>query len=151
MRLLPYCTQCGAEVTDFDRFCRRCGTAQPATGPSGQRKPPTSSISPRAASILCYVPWMGWIASLYVLAADRFRTDRDVRFHAYQGLYLFVAWMLVHYVVGFWQNFLPGPDLPFDKLLEFLILILWIVMLVKTSRGERFSIPVVGELAERSL
>jgi uncharacterized membrane protein len=94
---------------------------------------------------------MGWIASLFVLATDRFRNDREVRFHAYQGLYLFVAWMLVHYVVGFWQDFLPGPDLPFDKLLEFLILILWIVMLVKTSRGERFSIPVVGELAERSL
>jgi len=151
---LPYCTQCGSEVTEIDRFCRRCGTAQPATGPSGQRRPPassTSSISPRAASILCYVPWMGWIASLYVLATDRFRTDRDVRFHAYQGLYLFVAWMLVHYVVGFWQNFLPGPDLPFDKLFEILILILWIVMLVKTSKGERFSIPVVGEVAERSL
>jgi uncharacterized membrane protein len=54
-------------------------------------------------------------------------------------------------VVGFWQNFLPGPDLPFDKLLEFLILALWIVMLVKTSKGEHFTIPVVGELAERSL
>jgi uncharacterized membrane protein len=148
---LPYCTQCGAEVTDFDRFCRRCGTAQPATGPSGQRKPPPGGVSPRAASILCYVPWLGWIGSLYVLATDRFRTDRDVRFHAYQGLYLFVAWMLVHYVVGFWQAFLPGPNLPFDKLLEFLILILWIVMLVKTSKGERFTIPVVGELAERSL
>jgi len=148
---LPYCTQCGAEVTDIDRFCRRCGTAQPATGPTGQRTPPASSVSPRAASILCYVPWLGWIASVYVLATDRFRTARDVRFHAYQGLYLFVAWMLVHYVVGFWQSFLPGPNLPFDKLLEFLILILWIVMLVKTSKGERYTIPVVGELAERSL
>ena len=148
---MPYCTQCGAEVTDFDRFCRRCGTAQPVTGPSGQSKPPAASVSPRAASILCYVPWLGWIASIYVLATDRFRTEQEVRFHAYQGLYLFVAWMLVHYVVGFWQAFLPGPDLPFDKLLEFLILILWIVMLVKTSKGERFSIPVVGELAERSL
>jgi uncharacterized membrane protein len=59
--------------------------------------------------------------------------------------------MLVHYVVGFWENLLPGPDLPLAKLMEFLILILWIVMLVKTSKGERFSIPIVGELAERSL
>lgn len=148
---MPYCTQCGAEVTDIDRFCRRCGTAQPALGPIGQRAQTGSSISPRAASILCYVPWLGWIASLFVLATDRFRRDRDVRFHAYQGLYIFVAWLLVHWVIGFWQTFLPGPDLPFDKLLEFLILILWIVMLVKTSKGECFSVPVVGELAERSL
>jgi uncharacterized membrane protein len=138
-------------VTEIDRFCRRCGGAQPATGPSGQRSTSSASISPRAASILCYVPWLGWIASLYVLAADRFQGNRDVRFHAYQGLYLFVAWMLIHYVVGFWQNFLPGPDLPFDKLLELLILVLWIVMLIKTSKGERFSIPVLGELAERSV
>ncbi|MEX2300710.1 MAG: zinc-ribbon domain-containing protein [Bryobacterales bacterium] len=150
---MPFCTQCGAEVTDIDRFCRRCGTRQPASaGPAGQRATSSSSsISPRAASILCYVPWMGWIAALFVLATDRFQRERDVRFHAYQGLYLFVGWMLVHYVVGFWESFLPGPDLPFAKLFEFLILILWIVMLVKTSKGERFSIPVVGELAERSL
>lgn len=148
---MPFCTQCGSEVTDIDRFCRRCGTQQPSTGPAGHRISPDSGVSPRAASILCYVPWLGWIAALYVLATERFQRERDTRFHAYQGLYLFVAWMLVHYVIGFWEDILPGPELPFAKLLEFLILIVWIVMLVKTSKGERFSIPIVGELAERSL
>jgi uncharacterized membrane protein len=30
-------------------------------------------------------------------------------------------------------------------------LVVWIVMLIKTSRGERHSLPVLGDLAERSL
>jgi uncharacterized membrane protein len=111
----------------------------------------TNAISPRAASILCYVPWLGWIAALYVLAVDRFRGDRDVRFHAYQGLYLFVGWLLIHWVVGFWQAFLPGPKLPFEQIFELLILVMWILMLIKASSGERYSLPIVGELAERSL
>ena len=148
---MPYCTKCGAEVTPIDRFCRRCGESQPASGPSGQRKQSFSSISPRAASILCYVPWLGWIASLFILAAARFRADRDVRFHAYQGLYLYVAWLVVHWVVGPWQNFLPGPHVPFDMMLKLVVVVLWIMMLIRTSRGERYSIPVLGELAERSL
>jgi len=56
---------------------------------------PLSGISPRTASILCYIPVVGWIASIIVLAADRFRNDHRVRFHAFQGLYLFVAWLIV--------------------------------------------------------
>lgn len=109
------------------------------------------AVSERAASMLCYIPWLGWIGGLYVLASPRFRQARDARFHAYQGLYLFVAWLLTDWVIGPWLNFLPGPDLPFDKLLQMAILVLWIVMLIKTSKGERYSLPVVGEIAERSL
>lgn len=111
----------------------------------------SAHLSPRAASILCYVPWLGWIPAVYVLLSDKFREARDVRFHAYQGLYLFFSWMLVHWAVGLWVNLTPGPTIPIDKMLELLILVLWIVMLIKTSKGERYALPVLGELAERSL
>lgn len=145
---MAFCTKCGSEVETTDRFCRQCGTTQPgaATAYSG-----SSNLSPRAASILCYIPWLGWISSVYVLASDKFREARDVRFHAYQGLYLFVSWLLIHWVVRFWQELLPGPTVPIDNILELLILVLWIVMLIKTSKGQRHSLPILGELAERSL
>ena len=148
---MPFCTKCGSEVRPTARFCRACGSPQPVQGATPQAPSSPSELSPRAASILCYVPWLGWIASIYVLASDRFRTALDVRFHAYQGLYLFVSWLLVHWVVGLWQQVLPGPTIPFDKIMELLILVVWIVMLIKTSRGERHSLPVLGDLAERSL
>lgn len=147
---MPFCTSCGSEVEDTDRFCRQCGRRQPVPGAGSSRRS-GSILSPRAASILSYVPWFGWIACLYVLASEKFREAREVRFHAYQGLYLFVAWLLADWAVGLWVRMLPGPDIPLDILLQLLILGLWIFMLVKTAQGEKRSLPVFGELAERSL
>jgi uncharacterized membrane protein len=37
---------------------------------------PLSQISPRTASICCYIPGIGWIASIIVLASQKFRKDR---------------------------------------------------------------------------
>ena len=147
---MPYCTDCGHEVGVADRFCSGCGKTQPASSETSPR-PAEPILSPRAASILSYVPLLGWIACIYVLASDKFRDARDVKFHAYQGLYLFVAWLLADWAVGLWVHMLPGPDIPFDYLLQLLILGLWIYMIVKTAKGERRALPVFGELAERSL
>ena len=61
---------------------------------------PLASIDGRTASILCYIPGVGWIMSIIVLASDRFRRDRAVRFHGFQALYLFVAWLIEQQVVG---------------------------------------------------
>jgi uncharacterized membrane protein len=144
---MPFCTQCGQRVEAGDRFCRKCGAAQPAA--SGRAV--EAALSPRAASILCYVPWLGWVAALYVLASGRFRDLREVRFHAYQGLYLFVGWLIVDWVIGPWMDLMPGPDFAIDKILQLLLIVLWIFMLVQTSQGKRHALPIFGELAERSL
>lgn len=104
---------------------------------------------------MCYIPWFGWIAAIIVLASDRFRRDFEVRFHAFQGLYLFVAWLLVDWVVspllrmtryGFWQPLPRGGGV-----LHLLILAGWIVMLVKVSQGQHYRLPILGDLAERSV
>lgn len=110
-------------------------------------------ISPRTASVLCYVPLVGWLAAIVVLASPRFLRDRIVRFHAFQGLYLFVAWLLVEMVVkpmsylgdGF------GPGRAIGGVLHLAIFVAWIVMLTKTSQDRYYSLPIVGELAERSV
>ena len=111
-------------------------------------------ISPRTASLLCYIPILGWIVSIVVLASARFRADGRVRFHAFQGLYLFVAWLLVDWVLGpmfgfaFWgppfHNFLPG-------LMKAVIFGAWIFMMIKTSQDEMYKLPILGELAEKSV
>src|ERR1035438_10426949 len=92
---MPFCSQCGNQVGATEAYCRQCAAHQPvepATSPSGAD--PLAGIPPRTASILCYIPGIGWIASIIVLASDKFRRDRTVRFHGFQGLYLFVAWLL---------------------------------------------------------
>ena len=150
-RSVPFCTQCGTPLGDRDFFCGKCGARQPVPGTPGVYG--GEGTSPRTASMLCYVPYVGWIAAIFVLASERFREHPNVRFHAFQGLYLFVAWLLLDWAVLPWMpwSFLRPHFFPLHKILQLLIFSLWVFMLMKASRNERYSLPVIGELAERSL
>ena len=146
---MAFCSQCGSRVADSDLFCGACGTRQPAT--AGRPVDPLENMSPRTAAVLCYIPWLGWIASIVVLASNRFREDFGLRFHAFQGLYLFVAWLIIDYVLGPVFRMLPGPSFPIERLFQLAILGVWVFMMIKASHDERYSLPVIGELAERSV
>src|ERR1035438_10032324 len=96
---MPFCSQCGHEVHPRDVFCAQCGARQPVPAVPPRGSDLLTGISPRTASILCYIPTLGWIAAVIVLATRRFRNDRTVRFHAFQGLYLFAAWLFVQWAL----------------------------------------------------
>ena len=145
---MPFCSSCGNTVNSADQYCAKCGARQPGAAP--QPADPLSGITPRTASILCYIPVVGWIASVIVLAADKFRNNKTVRFHAFQGLYLFVAWLIVQWVLSPIFRGFHGPFFRIDEALHILILCVWIFMIIKTSHEERYSLPIIGELAERS-
>jgi uncharacterized membrane protein len=149
---MPFCCQCGQSVGDRDVFCAVCGSRQPSSVPPAVEY--MQGISPRTASLLCYIPILGWIVAIVVLASARFRNDARVRFHAFQGLYLFVAWLIVDWVLGpmvgfaFW-----GPPFHrlFPALFKAVIFGAWIFMIVKTSQDETFKLPILGDLAEKSV
>ncbi|MGD0619095.1 MAG: hypothetical protein ABSB67_15715 [Bryobacteraceae bacterium] len=147
---MPFCTSCGNTVQPTDVYCAKCGGRQPRTPPSD----PLSGISPRTASLLCYIPVLGWIAAIVVLASSRFRRDATVRFNAFQGLYLFVAWLIVDQAVG-WFFSIPFPGSHFHHalpdLLKLVIFGAWIFMIVKVAHNEHYKLPIVGDLAEKSL
>lgn len=150
---MPYCVQCGTQVTDQDQYCGRCGTRQAAA--AGQSRPMdiAGGIDGRTAAILCYVPVVGWIASIFVLASSKFRHDNDTRFHAFQGLYLFVAYLLVDWVIGPAMRssgaYLMGFS--FGRLLKFALFCVSIFMVVKVSQREMFKLPILGEWADKSV
>jgi uncharacterized membrane protein len=146
---MPFCSQCGNQVSDRDLFCARCGSRQPVAAAPRRAGDPLGSVTPRTASILCYVPGIGWIASVIVLAAEKFRNDRVVRFHAFQGLYLFVAWLIEDWVMRpFFRNV---PHFNPDPIFKAIFLAASIFMMIKASHAERYSLPIIGELAERSV
>lgn len=154
---MPFCVQCGAGVGNSDRFCGKCGAPQPAAprGPRFRTDQFFSGLTNRNAALLCYIPWFGWIAAIFILASDRFRHDRQVRFHAFQGLYLFVAWLIVDWVfvpmVSIPEHFSDPPawGLP-GHLLQLAMLAVWVIMIIKVAHGENFHLPILGEMAERS-
>lgn len=153
---MPYCSSCGNQVTSTDRFCSRCGAAQPgggtawAPGAGGAwQNSAFQSTSPRTASTLCYIPFVGWIAGLLILAAERFRRDRTVRFHAFQGLYVFVVWLLVD-LIG--DNLFDGRGVRWlVSPLKIAVIGTWIYMIVQTNQDKLVKLPLLGELADRSV
>ncbi len=151
---MPFCSNCGNQVGTTQAYCRQCGAAQPVepgapVPPPPPPHDPLSGISPRTASILCYVPGMGWIAAIIVLASQRFRLDATVRFHAFQGLYLFVAWLMNDQVLK-WAV-APLSHFPLHALVSAALLVMSIFMMVKASHDEAYSLPLFGELAHRSI
>jgi len=169
---MPYCCQCGTPAGSTDKFCAVCGARQPVApeaaaseaGPAAGPPPLPHAdflggVSDKNASLLCYIPWLGWIAAIIVLASARYKRDtadaREVRFNAFQGLYLFVAWLIVDWVVTpalrFGMIGMGDAFHPLEGLLRVAVLAAWIVMLVKVSHSEHYRLPIVGEMAERSV
>jgi uncharacterized membrane protein len=158
---MPFCTQCGHQVAQQDAFCGWCGARQAGATPTGATGPrsapppmppadPLGGLSPRTASILCYIPTVGWIAAVIVLAARKFKTERIVRFHAFQGLYLFAVWLFVNWVVRPIVAAMPEHFIRIDHILEGILLATSIFMMVKASHDEPYVLPIIGELAQRS-
>jgi uncharacterized membrane protein len=146
---MPFCTQCGGTVQTSDVFCAGCGAKQDGASPQ-KRSDFLATLDEKTASVLCYIPMIGWIASIVVLASERFRASRNVRFHAFQGLYIFVLWLFVDWVFDPMMRFSPALRWV-GGLLKAAVVCGWVFMIVKTSQNEVIRLPILGELAERSV
>ncbi len=147
---MPFCCQCGCQVGQPDIYCAACGARQPQ---SASETGWFASTSSQRAAALCYVPVLGWIAAIVILASARFRGEREVRFHAFQGLYLFVTWLIIDWGLGPAFSFRHVPWMPFSLVgaLKVALFAVWIFMIVKTSQGQKVRLPVLSDLAERSI
>ena len=148
---MPYCSQCGAQVGERTAFCGKCGARQPVSARPASN--PFAGITSRNASLLCYIPFVGWIPAIVILASARFKHDRTVRFHAFQGLYIFVAWLIVDWAVGPFFSFMPGVAMRIGitTILKLVVFGTWIFMVIRTAQNEMYRLPLLGELAERSI
>jgi len=154
---MPFCTQCGTAVQPTDAFCAGCGAAQagaarpkPEPAPATGKKEFLRDMPARRAAFLCYIPIVGWVFAIVMLASDRFREDRMVRFHAFQGLYLFVLWLFVEWVFEPIAAY-STPTHHMGDLFKLVVLGAWIFMMIKTKQGDDFRLPLLGELADRSV
>ena len=163
---MPFCVKCGTQVGETDKFCGGCGMVQdhaanastspsdipPDTGKQRSAKAQDwlNSLDPKTASLLCYIPVLGWIGSVIVLASERFRHEADTRFHAFQGLYLFVVYLIVEHVLGPLLRF-ENVGFQIENLMKLALFGTWVFLMVKTSQGILFRLPVLGELADRSV
>lgn len=156
---MPYCTNCGTEISPVAVYCPHCGSRQAAAGPAGSygaAPPHTGShfgegISDRTVAILCYLPMFGVIPSVLVLLSERYRTNLRLRFDAFQSLYLFLAHLVVN-ALGPTMLFAGwgGGAHGFAEALKMALVVAWIYLLIKAAKGLQVRLPILGDLAARS-
>ena len=164
---MPHCTKCGTEVPETAQFCQKCGQPQVAAPPNPGWRPPgppfqpaTSGLSENAAATLSYV--LGWLTGIIFYLIDR---RPYVRFHAAQsivtfgGLHIVRAVVAMIFGVGWWYGGWGGfggfghfgggfgLGIMLLALLSLLTFALWIICMVKAYQGERFMVPIAGDLA----
>ncbi len=101
----------------------------------------------RAVAAVAYLPL---IAAAVILFLPSFRKSRFVRFHAWQSVLLWaVFFVLIGATVLFSNVASPMVVLLFGILVSLAMLFLWIVLTLKAWQGERFELPLFGELAAR--
>ena len=109
---------------------------------------PQTGLSDNAASGIAYITF---IPAIIFLATAPYNQKPLIRFHSWQSIFLFIAWFVIH--IGF----MIVGRIPiigwFTGLLSLLVslglFILWIIVLIKAFNGERFKIPVIGDLAAK--
>lgn len=110
----------------------------------------STGVDARLSSILCYAGW--WVTGLVFLFAER--KDVKVRFHAAQSLVVFGAITVALFLCGGASAiafFVAAPTFQmlqaFGNAIWFAAVALWLLLLVKTWRGEDLRLPVAGALA----
>jgi len=101
--------------------------------------------------MLCYV--LGLVTGIIFLVLEPYNRDKFVRFHAFQSIFLHVAFIVLFVVLGVLGAILPW-GLDFIVTLARIVVWLggvgaWIYMMVKAYNNEKFKLPVVGDIAEK--
>ena len=100
-------------------------------------------VTENLEGLFCYV--LGWVTGLVFLLLEQ--KNAFVRFHAMQSLVTFLGLFIITMVVGF----IPVLGLLVNMLLWPLGVVLWIVLMIKAYKGERYKLPVVGDFVEQQL
>ncbi len=106
------------------------------------------------AGALCYL--VGFITGILFLVLAPYNQSRNMRFHAFQSIFLNVAWIacwIALSIIGLVFVHIPILGAMIMLLLNFALgigaLIIWIYLMIKTYNGERIVLPVIGPLAEK--
>jgi uncharacterized membrane protein len=160
---MVYCSQCGAGITEGAAFCPKCGHAQTTAPAAGIPSPAplatdpftsgTTGMQENVAGMLCYS--LGWLTGLIFFFLDK---RPFVRWHAAQSIVTFGGLHIIMMVLDMFAagSFFASPwgwghwgtFFLLHRLVDLLALILWIVCMVRAYKGERFKLPLSGDVAE---
>ena len=102
---------------------------------------PQTGLSDNAAGALAYVTI---IPAIIFLIVEPYNKNSYIRFHSWQSIFL----NIVAIVIGF-INIIPILGQLIFLVGMLILFVAWIIVLLKALKGERFKLPLIGDLAER--
>ncbi len=94
---------------------------------------------------LCYV--LGWVTGIVFYLLEK--ENKFVRFHAMQSILTFLPLTVIYWIFGWLLWWIPFIGWAISVLIGLLMFILWIVLMIKAYQGEKFKLPIVGDMAEK--
>ncbi|MBI5026698.1 MAG: DUF4870 domain-containing protein [Nitrospirae bacterium] len=113
----------------------------------------SSGLQPNLAAALAYV--LTVITGIIIFVIEK--ENKYVRFHAMQAILFGAAWIILWIVLG-----IVSIALAFVPVVGWIIsaviylglglggFILWLFVIYKAYQGERFKLPIVGDIAEKN-
>src|ERR1700736_1586429 len=175
---MSFCQTCGSSLPDGSPTCTACGASQgvaassaapgampssgPIPGPTPGAMPGAvpaalpaagAGLTPNVAGALAYL--VGAITGILFLVIDPFKTDRFVRFHAFQSIFFNLAWIafwIVWMIVGLMLGAISHGlffiiQLPINLLVTVGGFCIWIYLMYSAYQGKTFQLPIIGALA----
>ena len=105
-------------------------------------KTTSTGMDQNVAGLLCYLA--GWITGLIFFLIEK--ENKFVRFHAMQSIITFGGLTMLFMVLGF----IPILGWALFPILGLVQLVLWVLLMVKAYQGEKFKLPVIGDMAEKN-
>jgi uncharacterized membrane protein len=99
----------------------------------------STGLDENVAGFLCYL--FGFVTGIVFLVVEK--ESRFVKFHAMQSTITFLGLFIISMIIGW---------IPIIGLLVYpiwiLSLVLWLILMIKALQGKRYSLPIVGKMAE---
>ena len=109
--------------------------------PPTQYPPPTASgLSDNSAAAIAYLTF---IPAVLFLVMEPYNRSAFIRFHAIQCIAFSVVAFAIHLVL----MFIPIIGWLISLVLSLLFLVLWVICIMKASKGEWYKLPIIGDFA----
>jgi uncharacterized membrane protein len=103
----------------------------------------STGMEENLAALLCYL--LGFITGIIFFVVEK--ESEFVKFHAMQSIMAFGGLFILNIVLGF----IPIIGWAIGLLLNLASVVVWIVCMIKAYQGEKFKLPVIGDLAEKQI
>lgn len=119
-----------------------------STAPTPASNPASGGMADNTAGMLAYITI---VPAIIFLVMEPYNKNKFVRFHAWQNIFFAIAMTVLWIglvIIGMipiigWLTIILWPVIGLGAL------VVWILLLVKANKGEKWKLPFIGDLAEK--